>query len=105
MEVKEIIEFLNLVPGVKASAVAATGVKVESMFHMGHILYESTKGLVDCSFLVQTENNEVVEFLTLLESEYPKGGVTPAMISMAFMPSESLGQLLVETKIREIKPF
>lgn len=105
MEVKEIIEFLNLVPGVKATAVAATGVRVESMYHMGHILYETTKGVVDCSFLVQTENVEAVEELSSLETNYPKGGVTPAMISMAFMPPESLGMLLVESKLRELKPF
>lgn len=95
METKEIIQFFQLFPGVKVEAVAATGIKISSVYFLGYILYETSKGAIDISNVFKSTTETVFE-LEELEVKYDKGGITPIMILSTLFNAELLAHLITK---------
>lgn len=86
METKDVIAFFNYFPGVKAELVAATGIRITSVYFMGHVLYETGTGNIDISNV--KGDSDVVDDLKRMAEANKKQGIPPGvMISSMFSPS------------------
>lgn len=101
METKEIIQFFQLFPGLKVEAVAATGIKISSVYFLGYILYETSKGAIDISNLFKSTTETVFE-LEELEQKYDKGGITPIMILSTLFNADMLAKLIIDIETNPV---
>lgn len=93
METKDVISFFNYFPGVKAELVAATGIRITSVYFMGHVLYETGTGNIDISNV--KGDSDVTDDLKAIAEENKKQGIPPSVLVRAFFDGTMLQELLI----------
>lgn len=99
METKEIIEFFNKFPGVKAEAVSTTSIKLTSVYFMGEISYDSVKGTLNIDKLGRSVTQTVFE-LEEYQMKYEMGGITPFMLMTTLFDDRMLTPLLLDSRFK-----
>lgn len=92
METKDVISFFNYFPGVKAELVAATGIKITSVYFMGHVLYETGTGNIDISNV--KGDSDVIDDFKALAQFNKKQGIPPATLLTAMFERSMIKELL-----------
>lgn len=90
----DVITFLNQFPGIKAELVAVTGIKISSVYFLGYVLYETTKGGLDIENV--KGKSDIVNDLKEAAELSKECGIAPYVILRCIFEDDVSTQMLLK---------